>query len=112
MYHTDIVLWKDFFQMDELILHVFQVEFFALLYQWVNEIYLMPSLYLADDTIIELLRLVVVDVHCANGFASWRQFVDDRDIQVTIECHRKGSGNGGGGHNKDMRDRGVRALFP
>ena len=36
------------------------------------------------------------------GFATWRQLVDDADVEVTIERHRQRAGNGRCRHDEDM----------
>ena len=37
-----------------------------------------------------------------HGFATRWQLVDDRDVEVAIECHRQGAGNRCCRHNEHM----------
>ena len=54
-----------------------------------------------------MLAVGIEEVDCLYGFAPRGQLVDDRHVEVAVECHGECAWNGGGCHDEHMRRHGI-----
>ena len=91
-------------------LQILQVDLLTFGNQREDNIDLTALTYLVADAVIKRRQTAVENMLSDNGFTTWRQLVNDADVEVTIEGHGQCSGNRRSRHHKDMWR--VRALAP
>ncbi len=112
MDNADLVLWLRKFIRQSLqsSLQIEQIHFFTFFDQGIHHIYL-PAL--ADFLFHKTKHpqaAALVQMQGFDGFAAGRQFVDHRNIQITVQGHGQGPGDRCGCHDQHMG--GNRILAP
>ena len=79
------------------------------LHRRADEIRLISLIQMLFDITEGPLPYRAVDEVGADGPAAGGQLIDDRDLQVAVDDHGQGAGDGGGGHDQHM---GVLSLLP
>ena len=102
VYLAQSVFRKHLTQRGIAIFQAFQVDALALFDKWKDHIDLSSLLHLLAQSIVERWYSAVEGMGGDHGLASWRQFIDDADIEIAVECHSQGAGNGCGCHYEDM----------
>ena len=76
------------------------VNLFTLEYQGIDNKHLTSGGDLFLHEIVKLRTLALPYQHSLDRLSARRHLIDDRDIQVTIECHRQRPWNRSGGHGE------------
>ena len=84
------------------LLKAFEVELLILLNKGIYDIDLPSLPQLGKYQAVNFHAGGIVAQKRGDGFASGRQLVDDRDIEVAVDGHSERPGDGGGGHYKDV----------
>ena len=93
-------------------LEVIEVHFFALENERIHHEHLAAERYLLCHELVHGGLFGVGDEHGFHGFAAGRQFVDNGDVQVAVNGHCQGAGDGGSGHHQHVRRAALRPLGP
>ena len=83
--------------------------FLLALHGGADEISLITGIEVAADIAEGPLPDLAIDEVGAHRLAAGGQLIDDGELQIAVDDHSQGAGNGGGGHDQDM---GILALLP
>ena len=103
MHLTDLAVREIAANLSITILEVLEVHLFALLNQGIDNINLTPLIHLHLYFLVDAVTVIVEHVDGVDGFTTRWEFVDDADIQITIEGHGQGTWDGSGGHHENVR---------
>lgn len=73
----------------------------------VDDVCLAAFLDFLADEFVDLQAPGFVDVVRGDGFTSRGKLVDDGDVEIAVEGHGQGAGDGGGRHDEHVRGNGV-----
>src|SRR5471030_1810246 len=103
VHQTDRNIGEDFArEVLVLLLRGLDGEGFGLLYKGIDHVRLAAFIDLAFQKAEGLLDLVGGIVPGLDGLAAGREFIDNGYVQIAVERHGKGAGNGSGGHDQDV----------
>ena len=85
------------------LLQVLVVHLFRFLDERIHYEYLPPGVNLLAHEFVDFAPLVLAYVGGDYGLASRGEFVYHRHVEVAVESHRKGAGDGGRRHHQDVR---------
>ena len=74
----------------------------AVLHGGTDDVGLPPFAHQFPHKVVHPLPLVLVDHVGLHRGAAWRQLVDDRHVQVSVDDEGQSAGNGGGGHDQHV----------
>ena len=81
---------------------ILQINLFALFNQWIDNIDLTPFFNLFVHRTVHTFPAVIKLVDGSNRFSSGWEFVNNRHIQITIQCHCQSAWDRGSSHHEYM----------
>ena len=107
VHHGHVIVREHLFDLFKSLFQGVQVEFLVLLDEGIDDICLTAFLQLLAHKLVHLETVRFMLQDRGNRFASRRQFINDRYVQIAIDRHRQCPRNGRCRHHEYMRRRGA-----